>query len=45
MEKVFEKSTKDQLNPHKGLKFLSALGMVLWVLYNLYLLMDATIFR
>ena len=29
MEKVFEKSTKDQLNPHKGLKFLSALGMVL----------------
>lgn len=29
MEKVFEKSTKDQLNPHKGLKFLPALGMVL----------------
>lgn len=29
MEKVFEKSTKDQLNPHKGLKFLLALGMVL----------------
>ncbi|MDB6258942.1 SpaA isopeptide-forming pilin-related protein [Lactobacillus amylovorus] len=29
MEKVFEKSTKDQLNPHKGLKFLSALGMIL----------------
>ena len=29
MEKVFEKSTQDQLNPHKGLKFLSALGMAL----------------